>query len=92
MEEPNGDRLEVILGLRRVLEDFQGGSRELRDVLAIMTSWEESGVMAAASHLGWPHEESLKYDIREWLEETVGPEGEGHQGLSRAFITRGEAV
>ena len=91
MEELNSDRMGVILRLHQVLEDFQAVRHELRDVLSIMTSWEESGVIAA-SQLGWPHEESLKYDIREWFEETVGPEGEGHQELSRIFITRGEAV
>ena len=56
-----------------------------------MTSWDESGVIAA-SPLGWPHEESLKRDITKWLEDTVGPEGEDHPELSRAFIARGEAV
>ena len=56
-----------------------------------MTSWDESGVIAA-SPLGWPHEESLKRDIREWLQETAGPEEEGHPELSRIFITQGEAV
>ena len=91
MEYLNGDRMKVILRLRKVTDDFQAVRHELRDVMTIMTSWEESGVIAA-SDLGWPHEESLKYDIREWLEETVGPEGEGHQELSRVFITRGEAV
>ncbi len=91
MEEPNGDRLEVILRLHQVLEDFQTVSNDLRDVLAIMTSWDESGVIAAST-LGWPHEESLKRDIREWLQETSGSDGEGHQELSRIFITRGEAV
>ena len=91
MEELNSDRMGVILRLHKVLKDFQAVSSELRDVLAIMTSWEESEVIAA-SHLGWPHEESLKYDIREWLEETVGTEGEGHPELSRVFITWGEAV
>ena len=91
MEEPNDERLEVILRLHQVLEDFQAVSSELRDVLAIMTSWHESGLIAA-SPLGWPHEESLKRDIRKWLEDTVGPEGEDHPEQSRAFITRGEAV
>ncbi len=91
MEEPNGDRLEVILRLHQVLEDFQAVSSELRDVLAIMTSWDESGVIAA-SPLGWPHEESLKRDIREWLQETAGQEEEGHPELSRIFIARGEGV
>ena len=91
MEELNGDRLEVILRLHQVMEDFQAVSSELRDVLAIMTSWDESGVIAA-SPLGWPHEESLKRDIREWLQETAGQEEEGHPELSRIFITRGEGV
>ena len=88
MEEPNDERLEVILRLHQVLEDFQAVSSELRDVLAIMTSWHESGVIAA-SPLGWPHEESLKRDIRKWLEDTVGPEGEDHPERSRTFIARG---
>ena len=91
MEEPNGDRMGVILRLHQVLEDFQAVSQELRDVLGILTSWDDSGVIAA-SNLGWPHEESLKRHIREWLQETVGPEGEGHTELSRVFVTRGEAV
>ena len=91
MEELNSDRVGVIMRLHQVLEDFQAVRQEVRDVLSIMTSWEESGVIAA-SHLGWPHEESLKYDIREWLEETAGPEGEDPQELSRVFITQGEAV
>ena len=91
MEEPNGDRLEVILRLHQVLEDFQAVSSELRAVLAIMTSWDESGVIAAST-LGWPHEESLKRDIREWLQETAGQEEEGHPELSRIFITQGDGV
>ena len=91
MEELNDDRLEIILRLHQVLEDFQAVTSELRDVLAIMTSWDESGVIAA-SPLGWPHEESLKRDVREWLEDTAEPEWEGHPELSRIFITRGEAV
>ena len=91
MEELSDDRLEVILRLHQILEDFQEVSSELRDVLAIMTSWDESGVIAA-SPLGRPHEESLKHHIREWLQGTFGTKEEGHSELSRTFITRGEAV
>ncbi len=91
MEELSDDRLQVILRLHPVLEAFKAVSSELRDVLAIMTSWDGSGVIAA-SPLGWPHEESLKHDIREWLQETVGLEGEDQPELSCTFITRGEAV
>ena len=38
MEEPNGDRLEVILRLHQVMEDFQAVSSELRDVLVLSQS------------------------------------------------------
>ena len=91
MEETSEGKIEVILRLHQVLEDFQAVRRELREVLGIMTSWDGSGV-AAASDLGWPHEESLKRDIRQWLLERVRPEEENQPELSRAVTAGGEEL
>lgn len=91
MEETSYGKIEVILRLRQVMEDFQRVRRELREVLGIMATWDGSGV-AAASRLGWPHGDSLKGAIRRWLGETVRPEGENQPELSRVFIDGGEEL
>ena len=90
MEEPNGEKIDVMLRLRQVLEDFQGVRRELRAVLGIMAAWDESGV-ATAPDLVWPHGDSLKHGIRQWLRETGRP-GEDQPELSRTFVINGEEV
>ena len=90
MEEPNGEKIEIMPGLRQVLEDFLGARGEFRELLRIMTTWDESGV-TAVSDLGWLHGESLMRAIRQWLREMGRPE-EDQPELSRTFVINGEEV